>query len=88
MFELLSYVVGFQPQCIADRQEGKEPARVIFEEPILSLSRALHRLRRFKLLMKAEKCVFEHSIHQGGLRAHRGELDSCVEELFGKRRSL
>lgn len=85
MLKLVPYVLGFQPECVADGQKGEEPARVVAEEPILSFVRALYaRLIPFKLVMKAKKCVFEHGIHQGRLRAHLSELDSRVEKLFGK----
>jgi hypothetical protein len=34
--------------------------------------------------MKAEKSIFEHGVHQRGLRAHGSEFDPRVEELFRK----
>jgi hypothetical protein len=41
MLKLFSYVLLFQPECIADRHEGEEPARIIAEKPILSLPRGI-----------------------------------------------
>src|SRR6266508_8342 len=74
--EHLPHVVRFQPECVADRQEGEEPARVIAEKPILSLPRALHEpLLRLKLFLKAEKSIFEYGVHQCRLRAHGSEFD-------------
>src|SRR3990172_6738188 len=68
---------------MADRHEGKEPARVIAEKPILSLPRATNRpLLRLKLFLKAEKGIFEHGVHQRGLRAHDRQPDPRVEELL------
>ena len=85
MLELFPYVPRFQPERIADRHEGEEPARVIAEKPILSLARALHvPLIRLKPFMKAEKSIFEHSVHQRRLRAYGSEFDPRVEELFRK----
>jgi hypothetical protein len=85
MLKPFPYVLRRQPERIADRQEGEEPARVITEKPILSLPSALNKpLLRLKLLMKAEKSIFEHSIHQRRLRADGSEFDPRVEELFRK----
>ena len=85
MLQLFSDVVRFQPEGIADRHEGEQPARVIAEEPILRFPRALNKpWLRLKVFMKAEKSVFEHSVHQRRLRAHCGEFDPTVEELFRK----
>jgi len=71
MLKLCPYVLGFQPERSADGHEGEEPARVIAEKPILSLPRASNKpLLRLKLFLKAEKGIFEHSVHQRGLRAH------------------
>jgi len=85
MLELFPYVPGFQPKRIADRHEGEEPARVIAEKPILSLPRALDEpLIRLKLFMKADKSIFEYSVHQCPLRAHGSEFDPRVEKLFRK----
>src|SRR6266545_3494651 len=79
----LPYVVRFQPECVADRQEGEESARVIAEKPILSLPRALHEpLLRLKLFLKAEKSIFEYGVHQCRLRAHGSEFDPIVQELL------
>jgi hypothetical protein len=71
MLKLCPYVLGFQSERSADGHEGEEPARVIAEKPILSLPRASNKpLLRLKLFLKAEKGIFEHSVHQRGLRAH------------------
>ena len=76
-------VVRFQPERIADRHEGEEPARVVAEKPLLSLPRALNKpLLRLKLFMKAKKSIFEHSVHQRRLRAYGSEFDPRVEELL------
>jgi hypothetical protein len=83
MLKLSPYVLLFQPERIADRHEGDEPARVIAEKPILSLLRALNKpLLCLKLFMKTEKSIFEHSLHQRRLRARDSEFDPRVEELL------
>jgi hypothetical protein len=85
MLKLLPYVLRFQPERVTDRHEGEEPAGVVAEKPILSLPRALKKpLLCFKLFMKAEKSIFEHSVHQRRLRAYGSEFDPRVEELFRK----
>jgi hypothetical protein len=83
MLKPCPYVLGFQPERTADRHEGEWPARVIAEKPILSFRRALNkRPLRLKLHTKREKGIFEHSVHQRGLRAQRSEFDPKVEELL------
>jgi hypothetical protein len=82
MLKLRPYVLGFQPERVTDGHEGEEPTRVIAEKPILSLPRALSkRLLRLKLFLKAEQGIFEHSVHQRGLRAHGSKFDPRVKEL-------
>jgi hypothetical protein len=55
MLKLPPSVLRFQPERIADRHEGEEPAKVVAEKPILSLTRALNKpLILLKLFMKAE----------------------------------
>jgi hypothetical protein len=82
MPKLFPYVPRFQPERIADRHQGERPARVVAEKPILSLPRAPHKpLIRLELFMKAEKGIFEHGVHQRGLRAHGSEFDPRVKEL-------
>jgi hypothetical protein len=83
MLKLCPDVLRFHPERVADGHEGEEPARVIAEKPILSLPPALSIPRfRLKLFLKAEKGIFEHGVHQRGLRAHGSEFDPRVEELF------
>jgi hypothetical protein len=61
MLKLLPYVLRFQPERIADRHEGEEPARGIAEKPSFSLPRALQEPSlRLKLLLKTQEGVFEH----------------------------
>ena len=79
------YVMRFQPERIADRHEGEEPARVIAEKPLLSLTRALNKpLLRLKLFMKAEKSIFEHSVHQRPFRAYGSEFDRELKNSSGR----
>jgi hypothetical protein len=83
MPELHPYELRLQSEHIANRHEGKKPARVIAEKPILSLPCTLNKpLLRLKLFMKAEKSIFEHCVHQRRLRAHGSEFDPRVEELL------
>jgi len=78
-----------QPERIADRHEGEKTAKIIAKKPLLSLPRAPHKPRlRFKLFMKAEKRIFEHSVHQCRLGAYGCEFDSRVEELFRKQATI
>jgi len=78
-----------QPERIADRHEGEKTAKIIAKKPLLSLPRAPHKPRlRFKLFMKAEKRIFEHSVHQCRLGAYGCEFDSRVEELFRKQAAI
>jgi hypothetical protein len=85
VLELFPYVPRFQPERFADGHEGEKTAKIIAEKPLLSLLRALTKpLIRLKLFIKAEKSIFEHSVHQRRLRAHGSEFDSRVEELFRK----
>jgi hypothetical protein len=59
---LFAYVLLVQPEGIADRHKGEEPAGIIAEKPILSLPRTLNKpLLRLKLFMKTEKSIFEHT---------------------------
>ena len=83
MLKLCPYVLGFKSERMADRHEGEQPARVIAEKLTLGLPRALNkRLPRLKLFLKAEKGIFEHGVHQRGLRAHDRQPDPRVEELL------
>jgi hypothetical protein len=64
MLKLLSDVVRFEPERTADRQKGEEPARIIAEKPLLGFPRIPHKpWLGLKLPTKAEKSIFEHSVH-------------------------
>src|SRR6185503_16081608 len=83
MFEFCPNVMRLQPQCVTDRQESEEPAGIIVEKPFPSLACAAGTPAiRFKWFMNAEKCVFEHGIHQGRLRAYGSEFDPTIEEVL------
>ena len=85
MPQLVPYVIGFQPKRCADRPEGEKPLRVIAEKPILCFPRLLNEpALLFKPFLKAEKSIFEHSVHQRGLRAHGSETDPGVEKPIKK----
>ena len=75
--------VRFKSQGVTDGDEGKEPVGIISEKPLLSLLSLPVRLAvHLKLFVKAEEGIFEHPIHQCGLRAHLGEADLIIKELF------
>ena len=85
MLELFPDVLWFQAEHMADRHKGEQPARVSAEKPILSFAPALNMPGiRLKLLMKAEKSIFEHSVHQRCLRTDEGEIDPRIKQLFRK----
>jgi hypothetical protein len=75
--------VRLKSQGVTDGDEGKEPVGIISEKPLLSLLSLPVRLAvHLKLFVKAEEGIFEHPIHQCGLRAYLGEADLIIKELF------